>query len=1370
MPTEPKVSQLRCPNGHHWEVAGESAADGPPTLACPVCGTRVEQTTLGGATTDITSIRDELPPLPRPIAIEPGAGSRTGLSHFEAPSPEGAGLPSVPGYEILKVLGQGGMGVVYLARQTSLDRVVALKMIRSGGLADGEEVVRFRTEAETVARLQHANIVQIYEVGKHENSPYIALEYVSGGSLAHKLADGPLAAQAAARLVEAVARAVHYAHERSIVHRDLKPANILLAAVPSRQPPSPPAGAKASGGGDKQALELGAPKITDFGLAKRLDLDSGQTRTGAIMGSPSYMAPEQAAGRTKEIGPPADIYALGAVLYELVTGRPPFMGASAIETLRQVTHQEPVPPRRLQPAVPRDLETICLKCLNKDIPRRYANAAALADDLHRFVAGEPIQARPSSVWERGAKWVKRRPMAAALIGVSVAAVLALLGVSLGFNVLLREAADRERQKAEESNQQFQLAREAVNELTRVAQERLAAVPQTEQERQAILEVTLKYYQRFLQVKTNDPTLRKEVARAWHYLGSIQELLGRPEQADEAYSQALALQQELAAAFPAAAEFRLDLASTHRSRGWLWQETGRHQDAELAYHQSQEIIEKLAPEAAASADCRRDLARTHYGVGILLSRLGRFDEAERAYRRGLELWQSLTTEFPSDSEYWDDRGAGLLSLGAVLRDVGRPTEARSTFAEALGCKQKVGAAFAGKFPYRLELARIFIHLGDLALQTGQPGDAEEHYRRALAIRAKLADDFPTVPLCQLDLGASHYALGKLLHETGRPGPAKEAYQKAQALWKKISVDFPAQQLDFRQILAGNFDRLGELSVDQGDRLDDAEEAYRQAIRSWQKLAAELPAKVDYRDRAARSRWRLGELLVGRNRIQEAQSELAGALAGWQKLVEEFPQVPEHQANLGNVHDSLGILKRRQGRLDEAEEEHRRALALREKLNAKHPNVPLYRAGLVHTLHSLGQVLQDASKLSQAENAFQEAFDLCDRLTADFPDVLVYRANLSSVANGYALLFKATNRTVEAEKFYGLALDHAGRLAAAAPLVPRYRQQLGHVYFNQGNSAIDDGHYHLAERRLVKARELFDDLRKKFPDEPAYRFDRAAACNSLGNTYRPTGRWAEAEKSWQEALELYQGLVQEFPQHQDYVFELAMAQTNLGLLLVDLKRLREAAKRFQETRGPLEKLAGKFPQVEKYHEILATALFGSASASADGEAKRYLTEAIEHMQVARQLNERQPRYRTRLLAYCRRLCETLARLGEHRDLASAVAQRHQLDPENLEEVYRAAGFLALCVAFAEKDASLSADERKACKRQYGEQALDYVRQARSNKTDSGSADAARWRREFQQGLRESPLFAPVRNEEVIQKLLRELEVNGESSGASANTSID
>jgi hypothetical protein len=329
-------------------------------------------------------------------------------------------VPTVPadgdhpdGYEVLGEIGRGGMAVVYQARQIELNRMVALKVLRWGGWEGPDDARRVRREAELVARLQHPNIVQVIEVGEWDGSPFLALEYVPGGTLAdaiastHRQGKTGISTAEAVALVELLARATQYAHEQGVVHRDLKPANVLLA--------------------DDPAGPFARPKVTDFGLAVSTELSAAVSQSAMLAGTPCYMTPEQATARRDAVGPRTDVYALGGILYELLTGRPPFQGATVLETLDLVRHAEPVPPRLLRPAVPRDLETVCLKCLAKDPARRYPTADALGDDLTRFRDGRPITARPVGAVERAWKWCRRQPLVAGMLcGLLVAVLVAMV--------------------------------------------------------------------------------------------------------------------------------------------------------------------------------------------------------------------------------------------------------------------------------------------------------------------------------------------------------------------------------------------------------------------------------------------------------------------------------------------------------------------------------------------------------------------------------------------------------------------------------------------------------------------------------------------------------------------------------------------------------------------------------------------------------------------------------------------------------------------------------------------------------------------------------------------------------------------------------
>jgi serine/threonine protein kinase len=729
-----------------------------------------------------------------------GAGSTapplTVLPDTGAGPPE---WPDLPGYEVLGELGRGGMGVVYLAEQRGLRRRVALKMIRAGGRPEPEQLARFRVEAEAVARLQHPNVVQVFEVGEHRGLPYLALEYCGGGSLAARLKGTPLPPREAAALAETLARAVHYAHQRGVVHRDLKPANVLLARS-KVQEPNPKEGSSTkdqtprAGGPWDLSLEpslgfepwdLSLPKVTDFGLAKRLDESAGLTATDAIVGTPSYMAPEQASGRVAAVGPLADVYALGAILYECLTGRPPFKAATALDTVRQVLDGEPVPPRRLQPGTPRDLETVCLKCLAKEPPKRYGTAEALADDLHRFLAGEPVAARPASRWERGVKWARRHPARAALLAVSAAAAVAVavtVAVSYGRVRQERDAADAARQEAQAG---FRKALQAVDQmLTRVGRDRLSNVPQMETVQRDLLEDALKFYQEFVQERGDDPGLREELGIAYRSLATVYSGLGQSQEAERAYRAALAVHAALAAEFPDEVKYRHAVAVDEQNLGsylvFAADRPGLKEEAEASLHRAREALANLAAEYPRAVNFRSHLASTWRSLGDLLGSTQRFREAEEAYRQAIDLFEPLTAESPGNREYAS------------------------------------------------QLARAYAHLGVVHGQARHLPEAERAFRRAVELEEQLAARQPGGPAYQRGPGPTLLRnLALLLRDTGRPQEAEQTLVRAVGLLEKLTADFPAVPGHPRQ-LADTLSLLADLRLRRLNRVREAREGVERAI--------------------------------------------------------------------------------------------------------------------------------------------------------------------------------------------------------------------------------------------------------------------------------------------------------------------------------------------------------------------------------------------------------------------------------------------------------------------------------------------------------------------------------------------------------------
>jgi serine/threonine protein kinase/Flp pilus assembly protein TadD len=733
----------------------------------------------------------------------------------EAPKPKST-AESAPGsrvgyfgdYELVEEIGRGGMGVVYKARQRSLRRAVALKMIRAVNTASPGDVRRFQAEAEIIANLDHPNIVPIYEVGEHQGQHYFTMKLIEGGSLTQRLDDIGLplvdretgrnangevrhAAQTAerqaaiARLMIAVAQAVHYAHERGLLHRDLKPANILL---------------------DTQ----GRPHVTDFGLAKHRQEDPGLTQSGAIVGTPSYMAPEQAAGRRRDLTTAADVYSLGAILYELLTGWPPFRAETPLETLRLVTERDPVRPRTLNPLVNRDLETICLKCLNKEPGQRYSSAEALADDLQCFLEDRPIRARRPTALERLRKWSRRHRPAA----IAAAVVLFCMVCFLALAVLridqmrsraeeaLRQAeqaaweaqlqsarADRERERAEAN---FRRARDAVDQMyTELAEKTLAEIPLARQE---LLENAVRFYSEFARTNRDNPELRHQVGLAYRRLGDLEHQIGHQERATAAYRQALNLFERLAADSPQSAVYRAELARTDHQLGTLFRTTGRTAEADRAYAKAQTLMEKVASEEPAVPEHRLELAYLHADRGELFVETGRYAEAEQTYRQAISLEEKIIAEAPQTPEYRSGLATTLIGLGRLLQSRGRPyADVEVLLRKALAIQQDLVTEFPSKPDYRRDLAVIYHDLAKPLLTAGRPAEVERSYQQALSILRKLAADFPNRPDYQAQLGVTYRDLGRFLQGIGRTQEAERALAQARAIQEKLPAAGKGQQL-------------------------------------------------------------------------------------------------------------------------------------------------------------------------------------------------------------------------------------------------------------------------------------------------------------------------------------------------------------------------------------------------------------------------------------------------------------------------------------------------------------------------------------------------------------------------------------------------
>jgi serine/threonine protein kinase/tetratricopeptide (TPR) repeat protein len=768
------------------------------------------------------------------------------------PQPSPSAWPSdLPDYRIVGQLGKGGMGVVYKAVQLSLNRTVALKMIRGGEYAGPEMLARFQIEAEALASLQHPNIVQVYEVGQHRGCPYMTMEFLGGGSLHDLLGGQPQPPRTSAELVETLARAMHCAHLRGIVHRDLKPENVLLSVEPDSE----------SSGGSKflssARLHESVAKITDFGLAKRIQHAEGQTVSGVILGTPCYMAPEQAEGKARHVGPPVDVYALGAILYEMLTGRPPFEGETQIDTLRKVVSEEPAAPTRLQPRLPRDLTTICLKCLQKPPSQRYASAEALADDLRRYLDGKPISARRVSITERACKWMKRHPAGTTFITV-VTLLLGVLGVGGWYSYY------RLRIESDLKDKYAGVAFDAVDHFySKMAEERLLDEPNQDPVREELLARAPALYERLAEQQSDDPKVRREIAQAWFRLAEIHRILDQPYRAEEEYLQAITRQEALCRECPDDAGHLSDLSASHSWLGELLRENLQQlRDAEPHFREAlryQEQARQLLPnDALEMRRCLLELARAHYNLGIVQMDSGRPSAARTEFDKAADLLTALHGAEPNEHNCSHDLARTLINRGILHKENGRLAEADADYRGAIEHLAWLRKQKPERVVYQYDLAVALQNQGNLRLQQKQYEEAQRDEQESLVLLNQLVANFSTRPRYKKKLANTLNSLGLTLARTGDVPEAEQCWNRACNMLEPLirQVHEPA---DYEAILGLVLGNRGAVRVDQ-ERWQEAHDLLGPAVRHLRAGIRPGVERRDYREALWRNTRSLAETLV------------------------------------------------------------------------------------------------------------------------------------------------------------------------------------------------------------------------------------------------------------------------------------------------------------------------------------------------------------------------------------------------------------------------------------------------------------------------------------------------------------------------------
>ncbi len=971
-------------------------------------------------------------------------------------------------FRLLREVGRGGMGVVYEAEQISLRRHVALKVLPFAAALDGRQLQRFQTEAQAAAGLHHTHIVPVHYVGCERGVHYYAMQFVDGQTLAALIAGlrrqagrrtageadpaadtvaqaaglatertgkDPAFFQAAARLGAQAAEAVDYAHQAGVVHRDVKPANLMVDA-------------------------RGHLWVTDFGLA-RVHGDRGLTQTGDVMGTLRYMSPEQARGRPDLVDGRTDVYSLGATLYELLTLEPVFGARDRHALVQQIVRDEPRPPRRVNPAVPAELEVIVLKALAKDPAERYPTAQELADDLRRFLDDRPVLARRPSPVLRLRRWARRHRGAVATAAVALVVVLvtAVVGLVVSNALLTHErdqtrSAEREaRRNLEAADANLLLARRAVDEMYTQVAEELSILPHMQPYQRGLLQKALRFYEEFARRNGRDPAIRLEAAHALLRVGSIQYMFGRRREGEQAGRDALAALQELAREAPSGPQLRFVLGEACSFRGGTLVGAGLRRQAEEAHREAVAVYEQLVADRRDVAEYRCRLAGAYNNLGALLHDRPR--EAEEAHRRAIALCTKLVAAEPGAPWYRFELIRSQYWLGVLFATTGRPRQAEDAFRQALnGYEQAPGLLDHSNF--RTFRPAVECQLGLVLAADQRAEEAEKVFRQAIAQAERHIVQFPDLPDYRQNLVSYSSEFAKVLAEAGRKDEAAKLRRSARDLVEQLVAEFQGE-LNQEPL----FDQLTSLTKLQrltGD-LPAAEQTARRLLVLAGQMAAEPPAEPIHRRRWAESHWELGIALQWANRPREAAGEFRHRLAIYEQLAAELPGEPDYRYRLANTCNFLGIdLRTLPGEREAALHSHRRAIALCDRLVAEYPDQPTYRGERVRSHYALGIVLALEGRCPEAEQAFQTA------LAAYHPSVGqvdTYRGLLASVHNELAWL-QATRPDEQSR-------DAAGAVASARTAV-ELKPREGDYWNTLGVALYRAGHWQEARAALEKSMGL------------------------------------------------------------------------------------------------------------------------------------------------------------------------------------------------------------------------------------------------------------------------------------------------------------
>ena len=1022
------------------------------------------------------------------------------------PSGTDASFVSPPGYELLSRLGSGGMGVVYKARQVALDRIVAIKIIRDSRFASPKQIARFQIEAAALAEIEHPNIVNVYDVGSFENRPFLVFEYVNAGNLAERIQRKPQPVNVAASFVRDLAEAVQAAHDRGIVHRDLKPANILLHDK-----------------SDFATIELEnlIPKITDFGIAKRIDAKRDLTISGEIIGSPDYMSPEQAAGDIERIGPSTDVYSLGVILFELLTGRKPFEATSQVEKLNAIQLQEASNPSTFRKEISKDLDTICLRCLQKKPGERYASAYELSNDLTRFLNGQPIQARAIGTAEKLIRWCQRNPVVSSLSALLVAAII--VGVSgIVWNwreaVLAKEQSDRDLVRARAAVDQY---------LVSISEETLLEEPGFQGLRQELLQSAADYYRQMIDDHGGDESLDNELALAHSRLGRIALVTGPSETARKHLEMAANLLDQIE---NDAGSFNEIETAVQHDLGVLEYRQGNLEGALEHLNRALACCDNENPMLKSDEIAQLAFANSLLVRGAIYSNIGKADNARSDLEKAITIGDHWTDVAEQQVKFLNLTASAYNTHGLIEKQLGRYSMAINDFRKAKSILESLTEKESNISKYRQSLNRVVNNLGNAYYESNRLDKAFETLAEGTRISEELVRTNPAVISYKISLADNFNNLGNLYRSEKKLAKALDCYRSSRNQRLKI-LDLDSSLMDVRNDLANSVNNIGTIYGERGQP-HKASEFYKEAIEQSELIRKFSTEIVENEIRLATSSKNLASNLQEIGDLENAALAAADAIEKSIENSEKFAGNVHVLVDLASAHRVLGHILAEQGAFQSALHHYESSQQTWQLVSKEARQLASNRSRIAGLHFDWGKCLQDSANIKSAKLRYEQANKTLDEILTEFPN------------------------DIDAQKQRSICLFRLATL----------------------NRVL--GKTDIAIEQLQTALSISVKLMQEFPDNSQFVFLNAFNQLGLANCRQITGETEQGIDICKEVIEQVEGVSNEELAPLESIQILSMAQMTLGEMLTHQRKYSQAAPSFEQALGGFNDLMASSPLSTKY----------------------------------------------------------------------------------------------------------------------------------------------------------------------------------------------